>query len=253
MFRIACPKYLNTLPLVYFLDRSRYEIVSLEPSLLPQLLLEGDVDLSLMPVVAYLKTPGLKILPQLCIGCDGEVETVKLYSRKEHLDLSNAKKIHLDQASLTSQNLVKVLARKLFARDLNDIEFTANQSEADLELIIGDRAFQENKRQDHALDLGQAWQDFTQLPFVFAAWMTAKNLDPQVALDLEAAYQKACLHLEEIAAKQTLLNPDHALEYFKNKIRYRFDERAQKGLELFFKLIKEMEAGDYDTSLKFVA
>ena len=45
-------------------------------------------------------------------------------------------------------------------------------------MVIGDRTFALPWRFPYIYDLGEIWQQHTGLPFVFAAWVTTKKLDP---------------------------------------------------------------------------
>src|SRR5204863_5570911 len=82
--RLGAVDYLNVRPLVYGLDRQpdHFQLRFDVPSVCARLLDEGDVDLGMVPSIAYLNRPGDRIVPGICIGSDGPVASVALYSRE---------------------------------------------------------------------------------------------------------------------------------------------------------------------------
>src|SRR5207344_1578676 len=96
--RLGAVDYLNVRPLVYGLDLHpdrvtlRYDV----PSVCARLLAEGAIDLGMVPSIAYLDRPGDRIVPGICIGSDGPVESVALFTRKPIRDVRS---IALDTSS----------------------------------------------------------------------------------------------------------------------------------------------------------
>ena len=81
--RLGAVSYLNVRPLVYGLDK-RPDLVSLRfdvPSVCARLLDAGEIDLGMVPSITYLDRPGDRIVPGVCIGSEGPVASVALYSR----------------------------------------------------------------------------------------------------------------------------------------------------------------------------
>lgn len=99
-------------------------------------------------------------------------------------------------------------------------------------VVIGDRALVQHKKSAYYYDLSEAWQQHTGLPFVFAAWVANKPVDP----DFEDAFNRANAyginHIDEVV--DGLDFPDYDLKkYYTQHISYTFDEEKRKGLELF--------------------
>ena len=59
--RVGIVNYLNTLPLIYGLERppikDKIELIGAYPSRLAQMLIDGEIDLGLIPVAAIPKMP----------------------------------------------------------------------------------------------------------------------------------------------------------------------------------------------------
>ncbi|MGY8989788.1 MAG: MqnA/MqnD/SBP family protein, partial [Flavobacteriales bacterium] len=54
-------------------------------------------------------------------------------------------------------------------------------------LIIGDRAFAANKKYKYVYDLPEIWKEMTGLPFVFACWISNKNIDENFLSEFNSA------------------------------------------------------------------
>jgi len=71
--RIAASSYLNTAPLIWsFLYGSKQGAVELfthkAPSRCAEMLLNGEVDAALVPVIEFQRMPGVAIVPGVCVG-----------------------------------------------------------------------------------------------------------------------------------------------------------------------------------------
>jgi len=105
--------------------------------------------------------------------------------------------IGIDEASETSVALLKILlAREM---DLADVQFrriepTTRPDELpdDVVLLIGDAGLAADPGDRKVMDLGEAWHQWTGLPFVYALWLIAPEADPgEVVPHLLAAYRQA--------------------------------------------------------------
>src|SRR5262245_61000311 len=80
--RIGCVKYLNTLPLVQGLSNWQdAQLVAAAPACLIDLLLKGSIDLGLVSLIDFARSPEpLLLIPAGMIGCDGPTLTVRMFS-----------------------------------------------------------------------------------------------------------------------------------------------------------------------------
>ncbi len=65
-------------------------------------------------------------------------------------------------------------------------------------LVIGDRALQQRKVSPFIYDLGEEWQKFTDLPFVFAAWISNKKLNDNFIDEFNKANVFGLNRIEEV-------------------------------------------------------
>ena len=81
-------------------------------------------------------------------------------------------------------------------------------------------------------DLGEAWRSFTGLPFVFAAWVSNKQL-PQGFIDnFNKANAYGFQHIDEVLQ----LNPYKVFNlkaYYNQYISFDFTDKKRQGLNLF--------------------
>lgn len=234
--RIGSVGYLNARPLTHKLDPERVEVVHDYPAAIAASLAAGEVDLALVPVVAALSSPDLRILGGVCIGADGPVASVLLVGETPP---STWTKIHLDGESRTSAALTRVLLagplKGVIGADHGDevvIVPAAPGSGRSLArgteaaLVIGDAARDLPDRLLTRLDLAQAWKDATGLPFVFAVWAGRPALPAAVRQHVREA------GLAGVAAISSVWSgADHT--YLTQNLRYTFDEPALVGLRRF--------------------
>src|SRR5690349_15610060 len=108
--RVGAVSYLNTKPLLYGITRSpiaeRIELVTDYPAKIAASLLDGSIDIGLVPVAIIPKMHEFHIISDYCIGAEGPVASVALFSEQP---LENVKKVLLDYQSRTSVSLARVL------------------------------------------------------------------------------------------------------------------------------------------------
>src|SRR5262249_1305249 len=138
-----------------------------------QLLANGEIDLGMVPSITYVDRAGDRIVPGVCIGSDGPVASVALYTRKPIRDVRT---IALDTSSRTSAARTRILCSRAWhiapAFTPQAPDLSSMLANADAALLIGDPALFLDHRALGAekIDLGDAWTTMTGLPFVWAFW-----------------------------------------------------------------------------------
>lgn len=237
--------YLNVHPLIRPLRANpAVELFAQPPSQLAAELRAGFYDAAIVPVFEYLSQPSrYTLVPGVSIASYGPVRSVVLFASGPVDQLS---RIHLDPASLTSVNLLKVL---LAERGLS-VEFaTGNWNPGETlargegALLIGDAALAEHGRHSHSFDLAESWRELTGLPFVFAAWVVGPGAAGKAMNDLLlAAKEDGLSHLREIAeesAKQYNLPAGDVYAYFAHAISYELGDSELEGLTTFGQLCRK--------------
>jgi len=82
--KIGIVNYLNTRPLIYGLERppisEMIEIKGDYPSRVASMLISSEVDIALVPVAVLPSLPEYHIVGNYCIGTEGEIASVALFS-----------------------------------------------------------------------------------------------------------------------------------------------------------------------------
>jgi len=248
MIKVSAVSYLNTKPFVYGLVEKGLEKVmdlSLDiPSMCAEKLISGRVDLGLIPVatIPKLKTP--HIISDFCIGSEGAVKTVCLYSRQP---LETVKRVWLDYQSRTSVQLTKTLLKYHWKLSPEFLQaqpgYERNAAHDEAALVIGDRTIGLENEYPFVYDLGTAWRNFTGLPFVYAAWVSNRQLPYDFIEKFNDALGFGLNNLRKVVDKYQPSSPGFNLkDYYTQYINYHLDQPKRQGLELFLDYVKGKES-----------
>jgi len=235
-FRVGSVGYLNTVPLTRGLEE---EIIYATPARLAEMLQRDELDAALVSVVEVLFNDRYDILDGIAIASLGEVKSVLLAHRKP---LSQVTEVFCDTASLTSVQLLRVLLAerglKPEFKPLASYDFAALP---DYAMLIGDPALDFALRsRDHELwDLGAAWYELTNLPFVYAAWALRRGVE-NAALRrlLRDARDFGLDTLDSIIRTRTEYTYDFRKDYLSWHIHYHLGSDEKRGLAKFMELLR---------------
>jgi chorismate dehydratase len=242
--KISAVSYLNTIPFVYGIIKSglleNFRLDLDVPSVCAEKLKTGEVDVALVPVGAFPDFKNPVIVSEYCIGSVGKVRTVLLLSQKPLEQIDN---IYLDYDSRTSVKLARILAEKYWNIEPLWTNLKSGQSDRGDKLgslvAIGDKTFKLADKYKYVYDLSEEWSRFTGLPFVFAVWLSKKQLPAIFKDQLNAALAFGLKHKAESLDyfKDKLPAYDDCLSYLENNISFQFDEKKKRGMQLFLKYI----------------
>ncbi len=243
--RLVAVSYLNTKPLLYGLLRSsiqnQLEMDLAIPSECARRLVAGEADIALVPVAVIPELPEAHIISDYCIGADGKVATVCLYSEVPIEDITA---LYLDHHSRTSVMLTRLLLGEYWGVTPDLI--TAEDGYIDRiggtvgGLVIGDRTIGLDKRFPFVYDLAEIWKKHTGLPFVFAAWVSVKPLKPDFVAAFNQALKEGMDHLPEL--QFLLSSPDPAfdlVDYYTHYIDYDLDQGKREALARFLTFVRK--------------
>jgi chorismate dehydratase len=241
--RLGAVSYLNVRPLVYGLEQTpdvatlRFDV----PSVCARLLEEGEIDLGMVPSITLVDRSEDRIVPGVCIGSDGPVASVALFSRRP---VREVRSVALDTSSRTSAALTRILCARRFEISPTFIphapDLEAMLARTDAALLIGDPALFADYRALGAvkIDLGAEWTDMTGLPFVWAFWAGRPDAaTPAVVRRLQQAAGDGMAHSDEIADAYCVGHPGRqavARRYLRDNLMFRMSARAMQGLETYF-------------------
>ncbi len=240
-FRIGSVPYLNAAPLTRGLDG---EIIYATPAKLAARLRGDELDAALVSITEVLLTDRYDILDGVAIASFGEVFSVFLAHKTP---LAEAQEIFCDPASLTSVKLLKVLlAEKNLFPQFTPLADYAAAAEKDFVLLIGDRAI-EFQRAPHAheiFDLGAAWLELTNLPFVYAVWALRRGVENrELRADLRSAKHFGVENLDEIIATREEFDEAFRRDYFEWHIHFHLAEDEKRGIAKFCELLQKHNLG----------
>jgi chorismate dehydratase len=263
--RLGAVDYLNVRPLVEGLDRDPgFSLRFDPPSRCATLLHDGEIDLGMIPTIAYQHREGYRVVPGAAIGSEGPVASVALFAK---VPLAKIRRVATDTSSNTSVALLRVLSVERFgispelvpaAPDLGTMI-----AQADAALLIGDAAL----FADHTsmalekIDLGAAWTEMTGMPFIWAFWAGRDGAaDPAVVARLQRARREGEAASDAIAtayaasysfAKGIKADPDLARSYLRDNIRYDLGEREVAAIERFHAAARQAGVITRDEPIRF--
>ncbi len=214
------------------------------PSRVARDLIEGKADLGLVPAAVIPQIEGARIIGDYGIAAKGRVASVALFSQ---VPLQEIQELYLDYQSRTSVALAGLLMKKFWKKSWTlrpaPEDYISRIQGPRAGVIIGDRALEALSQFPYHYDLGEAWEAYAGLPFVFAAWVSRRPL----STDFVEAFNRACAlgmdHIPQIVREAAY--PHYDLnQYFHRDIHYFLDEEKRKGLSHFLSLIEEKDNQD---------
>ncbi len=240
--RIGAVSYLNTKPLLYGLENSRLEKeieLTLDyPAAIAKGLLSGKLDIGLVPVAILPLMEEYHIVTDFCIGCNGPVASVCLFS---DVPLHEAETVLLDYQSRTSVALTRILLKHYWKlnpvfEDTGGDEYIHRIGQKTAGLVIGDRALEQRQHSKFVYDLGEAWKDFTGLGFVFAAWISNRKIDPEFLRTFNELNAIGLQNIPEIIRSNPYPHFDLG-QYYTANISYELDDFKRAGMNLFLEFL----------------
>jgi len=257
--RIGRIGYINCAPVYRAIDRGivelppASELVTGTPAELNDLLVAGELDVSVISAIEYARhAKELVLLPELAISCDGPVRSVALFSRRT-VGRLDGRTVLLSASSRTSVALLEILCRDVWkirprfaearaeAQDLDALAALPHEAV----LVIGDAALQLSAAASypHRYDLGEEWKRWTGLPFVFAVWAARRVASPTAVQRgheaLLASRAWGLAHLDTLAAdaaQATTLPLEMCREYLTG-LDYAFTNTHRTALRDFLRRV----------------
>jgi chorismate dehydratase len=216
--RLGRIPYVNCYPVYAAMDRGVVAcpatVVTGTPAELNDRLADGRLEVSVVSAVAYAQQAhAFELLPDLAVSSDGPVRSVLLFSRRPPRELGGAR-ILVSTSSRTSVLLLDLLARDRWGVPVELVGAPAEPADLDrlaavsheAVLVIGDAALLLGARHSYpyVVDLGEAWKEWTGLPFVFAVWAARRDADRAAVRDVHRALLASrtwgLAHLDDLAA-----------------------------------------------------
>jgi len=243
--KISAVSYTNTKPFLYGLQHTdiinKIDLSLDIPADCAQKLIDNKVDIGLIPVAAALNIPDWQIVSDYCIGANGAVNSVFIFSNCEIQDI---KTLQLDPESRSSNNLACVLLKNYWELDpelvskANNYSISTDKNTAFVQ--IGDRTFGKTGNYPYIYDLAEEWKNFTGLPFVFAAWIANKTISEEFITEFNKSLKYGLDHRAQLFAELPT-HPDFDVqEYLMHKIDFELNNAKKQALFLFLNYVKAL-------------
>lgn len=234
--------YLNTKPLLFGLEHGQLsdeiELLLDYPANLVRLLQTNQIDIGLIPVGALPSLGEYQIISDYCIGTEGEVASVAVFSE---VPMEEIDTVLLDYQSRTSVMLCKILFEKYWKKKVQFIN-TKDESYIDnirgnvAGLVIGDRALKVRDAIKYKFDLGLGWKEMTGLPFVFAVWVAVLKSSQTTSDDILDFCSFGLNNLDQVISANPY--PYYNLErYYRENIAYRLSPEMKRSIDLYLSLL----------------
>ena len=240
-FRVGSVAFLNAVPLTRGLEE---QIQFMPPSELAARLQRDELDAGLVSVTEVLFNDRYDVLDGIAIASLGEVMSVFLAHKQP---LEEIREIFCDPASLTSVNLLKVLlAERGLTPAFRTLPDYKSAPALENVLLIGDHGIEFLRApHDHTIiDLGSAWFELTQLPFVYAVWALRRGTEnSQLRRQLREARNFGLDTLDHIISSRPEFDREFRQDYLSWHIHYHLGADEKRGLAKFIDLLRKHGLG----------
>lgn len=246
MMRIGKIPYLNSVLFYHELEAGAKQMSfeSLVPRQLSGAAVEHGVDAGPVPLVTCWDIEDrYESLGDFCIATIAKARSIFLFSKRPFGELTGAT-IGVTGETSTSVRLLKVLMTHVYRvepRRYEHLDWPAN----DAFLLIGDEALLHRagvKGYPYFADLGEVWNTWTGLPFVFARWIVRKDLEAsdkkRLVKAIEASIEYGWKHFEEVVAPKVkeLSMPLAEIREYMEGFRFKMTEQEHEAVVRFRQL-----------------
>jgi predicted solute-binding protein len=240
-FRIGSVQYLNAVPLTRGIGG---EVVFATPAQLAEMLRRDELDAALVSITEVLLTDRYDILDGIAIASLGEVYSVLLAHRHP---LESITEVFCHTASLSGLNLLKVLlAERGLKPEFKPLPDPQKAAEHDAVLLIGDPAidFQRAPHEHEIFDLGTAWYELTNLPFVFAVWALRRGIEnKELCRELREVKKFGLETLDYLIETREEYDEDFRRDYLGWHVHYHLADDEKRGIAKFCELLQKHGLG----------
>ncbi len=234
----------------YFdMERRGIELRNMEPNTVAEALEQGDIDAGPVPLVdTFRLSPKATLISGFCVASAARAISSALHS-KEPIEALSGSRIALGNGDAASAGLLRVLLT--LKHGVGGETFVDEQSDHDATLLTGNQALRSRRRLRgflHLYDLGEEWQTWTGLPFVFSRWMASAEMERRDFVVLEDALfvgQEDWLNNLYKATRprdDLLMLPREILEYVQG-LRFFLGVPEERAIALFQEKLALLEDG----------
>ena len=178
--------HLNFEPFYIDMERRGVELRNIALNSVAEAVREGEIDGGPVPLTdSFQMEEYADPVAGFCLAAASRAGSNLCYSKKPIEELDSAR-IATAEVDPTSVQLLQVLLAKKYEVGLPELVGTGDEHDA--LIISGDAALRRRRGMrgyGNRYDLGEEWNRFTGLPFVFARWMGRKDMERRDTMLLE--------------------------------------------------------------------
>lgn len=239
--RVSAVSYTNTYPFLNGIRKSKVmDQIDLSvdyPSACAQKVIDDEADMGIIPTAALLSLPEYYINTDFCIGTEGAVDSVFIFSNKPITEVETLK---LDKQSRTSNGLARVLLKNYWKKDIQLITDDGG-IEPDAYVLIGDRTFGKKNSVPYVYDLGKEWFDFTGLPFAFALWVSNKKLPESFVKDFNDALAYGVANATDVIAGLPEFEGFDYTKYLTAHLDFHLTDKKREAVQRYLGYLKDLD------------
>ncbi len=228
--------YINSVPL-FCANSNLFEMVEDYPARLNRLAEKRELDVSLISRWIYPQIEkDYKVIPEFCIGGDGEIMSVEIFSKKPLESLKNGT-LFITAETGTSSKAFGYLVAKKYGFNLLSLERVPFE-EADAVLLIGNAALAfSNPDYPYKYDLGKMWREVAGTKMLYAVAVARRDIFESARLAISEYFDSSLRKFDEERAEQikevarrfelergTSIS-ESLLEKYYSKLIYKFSEK----------------------------
>ncbi|MYC39116.1 MAG: hypothetical protein F4X66_19735 [Chloroflexi bacterium] len=226
-------------PFYIDMERRGVELVDVRLNQVAEAMREGEIDGGPVPLTDSFEMENFADpVAGFCLSSATRSGSNLVYSRVPIEELDGGR-VALSEVDPTTVQLLQVLLAKKYQKGAPELVQTADEHDA--LVISGDAALRRRRGMrgyGHRYDLGEEWNRFTELPFVFSRWMRRSDMERRDAMLLEDTLYvgleegvDSLFHLSEPRENLLMLARD-VMEYIIG-YRYFVGLSEQKSIDLF--------------------
>lgn len=235
--KVSAVSYTNTLPFLQGIKSAsildQMELTVDFPAECARKVIADEADMGIVPIEALLHIPHPQIIGDYCIGSDGAVDSVFIFSDKP---VEQIRSLRLDHQSRTSNGLARILLKHYWKQEVRLL----TEGEADAYVLIGDRTFGKKETVAYAYDLGHYWKVFTGLPFAYAVWVANKALPEDFVQAFNAALGRGVADPEAIISGLPAYPNFDYKTYLTENLDFNLNEGKRQAIAKYHELYQQL-------------
>ena len=110
--------------------------------------------------------------------------------------------------------------------------------------LLETQCFESENRFKYKIDLAEEWKNYSGLPFVFACWVSNKQLGKEFLDSFNNALSFGVNNIDKTSAyfaKISVISEEELKIYLKTNIDFILDDKKRNGMNLFLRLLSEIK------------